>query len=1077
MAHGIHQSITFELIQDLCGMTFASRGLQYYRDGRVTDFSYDSDSDRYSAIVRGSGRNKYEVEIYYISEDGGMDAYCSCPVVEYEGCKHVAAVLFRLMEHQLLERPGVHPRVASPQAYPWGQFLSALSAIRRSPMPAGPGTALLGVDYVLHISKPYSHLPGKLSIELKLGPERRYVVQQIKPFLQKMSRGDPHTFSKHFTYDASRYMWKAVDRGILEALMECVMEENEQGFAAMNTGKTLPLPPLVFERLLPALLEADSYVFHDGRLTKLREAEADASALLRFSLAADENGGGCVFRSEGFERWTFLERYGIAVSGNGEFVRAERSKLRAMQQLKQICGRWDYGPIALPAEQLQPFLQQYGEMLGELGTIQLEQQLRERVVYRSLRTKLYLELAEEGLAARVEFWYGDARFTPFGSASGTDGASIVIRDERREEQLLHALSSYGFVPADGERFRLSEEEAVFDFLYRGVPELETLADVYATPAVRSLVRPRAYRPKVRVDLDEKTDWLTIRFEVDGLDEAEVRQVMQAVQEKRTYVRLSSGSFVALDTEEYRSVSDTLEQVSVRRDEWTSPSLRRPKAHGLLLEPLRDKHANIEFGKALRTLLHHLSEPDQTPFEPPTAVAPVLRDYQRYGFQWMKTLAMYGFGGILADEMGLGKTLQAIAFLLSEQERGGDAAEPSLVVAPSSLLYNWRNELRRFAPTLRVVVLAGSKQARAELLAEAADAHVLVTSYPLLRRDIDAYAGLPLRTLILDEAQTIKNEASLTAQAVGLLQAKHRFALTGTPIENSTDELRSIADAVFPGLFPNKTAFHTLSREAISRRIKPFLLRRLKRDVLTELPEKIETLDVSEMTPPQKTLYLGYWQKLQAEAEQSLREDGFQHSRMKILAGLTRLRQLCCHPSLFLEGYAGGSGKLEQLLQVLEECRGGGKRVLLFSQFTEMLKLILRETEARGWSSFYLDGSTPSQDRVDLCDRFNAGERDLFLVSLRAGGTGLNLTGADTVILYDLWWNPAVEDQAADRAHRLGQKHVVHVIRLIAQGTVEEKMYELQQRKREMIRDILDPDGHGGGAAALTEQDIRELLQI
>jgi SNF2 family DNA or RNA helicase len=328
---------------------------------------------------------------------------------------------------------------------------------------------------------------------------------------------------------------------------------------------------------------------------------------------------------------------------------------------------------------------------------------------------------------------------------------------------------------------------------------------------------------------------------------------------------------------------------------------------------------------------------------------------------------------------------------------------------------------------------------------------------------------------LDEAQAIKNSSSQTAQAVKQIQAPRRFALTGTPVENSLDELWSIFEAIFPGLFPSYRRFRDLPPERIARMVRPFILRRLKKDVLEELPDRIETVQRSELTVEQKKLYAAYLTQLQDETSKDMEENGFQKNRIKILAGITRLRQLCCHPALFVENYQGDSGKMEQLLETVQDCLAAGKRILIFSQFASMLNLIRQTLAAQGRDLFYLDGQTPAQSRVEMCRRFNEGEAELFLISLKAGGTGLNLTGADTVILYDLWWNPAVEEQAIGRAHRMGQKQVVQVIRLVTEGTIEEKILELQQRKKDLIAEVIEPGD--GGSTTLSEQDIRELLMV
>jgi SNF2 family DNA or RNA helicase len=328
---------------------------------------------------------------------------------------------------------------------------------------------------------------------------------------------------------------------------------------------------------------------------------------------------------------------------------------------------------------------------------------------------------------------------------------------------------------------------------------------------------------------------------------------------------------------------------------------------------------------------------------------------------------------------------------------------------------------------------------------------------------------------LDEAQAFKNPMTKTAKSVKMIQAEYRFALTGTPIENSLDELWSIFHVVFPDLLPNRRAFSELRREDVAKRVRPFILRRMKKDVLKELPNKIETMQFSELQIEQKKLYAAYLAELKEDTLKHLKKGSFQKNRIKILAGLTRLRQLCCHPGLFVEGYTGSSAKYEQLLEILEECRLSGRRVLVFSQFTQMLGIIRRQLIRQGTPYFYLDGQTSPVDRVELCNAFNNGEGDTFLISLKAGGTGLNLTGADTVILYDLWWNPAVEQQAADRAHRMGQQNEVHVIRLVAKGTIEEKINELQQKKKSLIDEVI----HSGQdvLTAMSEEDIRDILMI
>jgi SNF2 family DNA or RNA helicase len=482
---------------------------------------------------------------------------------------------------------------------------------------------------------------------------------------------------------------------------------------------------------------------------------------------------------------------------------------------------------------------------------------------------------------------------------------------------------------------------------------------------------------------------------------------------------------------------------------------------------------FRLGESLKAWMKSLTEPDSWGVPVPAPLDGVLRDYQATGFRWMRMLGKIGLGAILADDMGLGKTVQTIAFVLSLKQDGEDA--PVLVVAPSSLVYNWAAEFRRFAPGLDVRVVAGTPDEREQILSAAASPDVWVTSYPLLRHDYDLLSRRTFAAIIFDEAQAIKNYATKTAQAAFRLQSQRRFALTGTPIENALDDVWSIFRVVSPDLLGSREEFLRLTPPQVARRIRPFVLRRLKKDVIAELPGKIESVQSVGLTRAQKAVYLSYLMRIQGEARADLEQTGFNKSRIKILAGLTRLRQICCDPGLFLEGYTGGSAKLEALLELVDEALASGRHILIFSQFTTMLGRIREALHARGQATLYLDGETPPVERLALVERFNAGEVRIFLASLKAGGTGLNLTGADMVILYDLWWNPAVEEQAVDRAHRIGQKKVVQVVRLIVEGTVEEKIHALQSSKKDLVDRVIGSETDG--RLTLSEAEIREILDI
>jgi len=775
-----------------------------------------------------------------------------------------------------------------------------------------------------------------------------------------------------------------------------------------------------------------------------------------------------------------MEDYGVVLR-EGDLIKLKPDPAERLAGLKRLLdssrgSRVSRGNrVLIGAAQMEPFMERVIPGLMKLGSVRISEAVSARIVHAPLKAKLYLDRVKDRLLAGLEFQYGEVTINPLEERDLRRGADrILVRDGDKEARILELMERGRFAKTESGYF-LEEEEEQYDFLYHVIPLLEPLLKVYATTAVKARLHVGHAPPKIRIEFDERTDWLSCRFELDGFPQQEIRGLIQAISDKRRYYKLAKGALMPLETPDYEALNRFIVTMKVNKGEFDGSELRLPLSRALPLLEEEHRHPAVKLGKSLRELLENVRNPDNLNFPPPESLAPILRDYQTYGYQWLKTLAHYRFGGILADDMGLGKTLQSIAFLVSALPEIRLERAPALIVCPASLMYNWLGELERFAPDIRAVVADGDKTERERALRRAFDTDVVIVSYPLLRRDLDLYAPTRYYALILDEAQAIKNYATQTAQAVKAVRAKHRFALTGTPVENSLEELWSIFDAVFPELFGDRGSFNEMTREAVARRARPFLLRRLKTDVLAELPEKIESNQTSELLPEQKKLYLAYLAKLRKESLKHLDEQGFGRSRIRILAGLTRLRQICCHPGLFVEGYDGGSAKFEQLMELVEECRGAGRRALVFSQFTEMLGMIAKEMGLQGIPYFYLDGQTPSAERVELCERFNDGERDVFLISLKAGGTGLNLAGADTVILYDLWWNPAVERQAMDRAHRMGQKNVVQVIRLVARDTVEEKMHAIQLRKQRLIEEVVQPGEEA--LASLTEEDIRELLKI
>ena len=555
--------------------------------------------------------------------------------------------------------------------------------------------------------------------------------------------------------------------------------------------------------------------------------------------------------------------------------------------------------------------------------------------------------------------------------------------------------------------------------------------------------------------------------------------------------MKNGAFITFNEEQKQVMSAISDVMKNYADKKNQDIIKMPLFRALYLDELLAEKESVELKKnrEYRKLIGKMRSYENGDYEVPQSLELVLREYQRDGFYWIKTLKENGFGGILADDMGLGKTLQILTFLLSEKEQGkvGDELR-TLIVAPASLVYNWKKEVERFTPQLSVCVMAGTAHERKELIKnQTSNADVWITSYDLLKRDIELYQDIVFANEIIDEAQYIKNQTTHAAKSVRLVNSSFRMALTGTPMENRLSELWSIFDYLMPGFLYSYTRFRSeietpivsdKDEDAMTRlraMIHPFILRRLKKDVLKELPEKQEEIVTVALSGEQKKLYQAHSQRLKMFLEDQNDED-FAQNKLQILAELTKLRQLCCGPELLLEYYKGENAKLETCIELITQAIAGGHKILLFSQFTSMLDLIGDELKKAKIDYYRIDGSVKKEARMEMVEQFQNPQNQVsvFCISLKAGGTGLNLTAADIVIHYDPWWNKAAQNQATDRAHRIGQKHAINVYQLIAEETIEQKICELQQVKEDLAEEVLS--GEGISSTQFNKDEIMNLLE-
>jgi len=660
------------------------------------------------------------------------------------------------------------------------------------------------------------------------------------------------------------------------------------------------------------------------------------------------------------------------------------------------------------------------------------------------------------------------------------GDKPEILDDPRLEPAVHWLQRLDWFTPEPGLWVGDANENFLNVLANAWPERPQDAEYLGNMAFHRLfLHPGPLRPKLMVR-GSGIDWFSIsaEWESEGmkLTPADLQRLQTATGR---FVKLPDAGWTELDSGMVQKAQEIMADLGVDGLMAVPQQLHLQQAAHLDNTTL-DEFGNTPLAQTLRKNLSEFKGIPPTPL--PSTLEAEFRPYQKAGFDFLVHLSKHNLGGILADDMGLGKTLQTLAWLEWMRQNRGKNSSPALVICPASVLHNWRREANRFVPTLKVLVLE-SGSARHNLRKQIPEYDLIVTNYALLRRDLEALQKYTFSAVVLDEAQFIKNPDAQITQSVKQLNAEHRLALTGTPLENRLLDLWSIVDFVQPGYLGNQQKFsekydpkgenaedeQRIARRRLSAKLRPLLLRRLKKDVAHDLPDRIEQRRDCELDESQRKLYLAELRRSREQVMQVVAEKGVGRSTIHVLAALTRLRQICCHPQLV--GNDSPSGKTETFFELLELLRVDKQKVLVFSQFVQMLRILEKECHQRQIPTHILTGET--KDRQLVTEQFqNDPNSAVFLLSLRAAGTGLNLTTASNVILYDPWWNPAVEAQAIDRSHRIGQTHTVNAYRLITPGTVEEKIWDLQQRKAKTIADVL---GERGFASNLTKNDLEYLF--
>lgn len=1008
-------------------------------------------------------------------------------------CEHEAALLYLMKDY--LDKDGMEQDATDEGGADLMRALSResrISAILES-------TVTLGAQQeVLDIEPTVSVFDQHLTLTFRVGGNRKYKIQRLNEFYHAMQAGEKKRYGKN-ELQLGEAFFSEHGRKIFRFLQDIAKESGYSipGGSLYRMQTEHDLSQYKDEILLYGHFLDDFYDLNQG-------IQVPATGLM---YAVGEDPKYLVMGDDPIQARVFIDNLtDRAGRARGIYVHGEMPFLFQGQKYAYFIRRGKLNRIgSQDAEMLRPFSQ-----ISEDGVFDFQIGLRNL-------TKFYYEtlpwLQEH---ATVEFsneeWIENylmpqAKFTFFMDRENSVVTCRALANYDRMERNLAMPAE----EADGFRDFVTEEDAktilrqyfpavdretglfvcdeekyenlVYELLQHGLDELVTFGEVRHTDSFLALQIKK--HPKIQVGVSLESALMDLEIGAEDMSPDELLALLDSYRKKKKYYRLRSGDFVSVEGDEIENLSRLMEDMHISLKEFVEGKMQLPAYRALYLDRMLEGQGDIyeHRDRHFKKLIQEFETISDAEFDLPANVHANLRKYQEEGYQWIRTLFKYNFGGILADEMGLGKTLQTIAVLQAEKEENAEVGT-SLIIVPASLVYNWGEELKRFAPGLSYILVTGTKEERDAQILSIEEYDVAITSYDLLKRDIAEYETHSFHCEIIDEAQYIKNHSSQAAKSVKLIHAAHRIALTGTPIENRLSELWSIFDYLMPGLLYTYEQFRAefeipvmkYEEEDVMMRLRamvtPFILRRKKSDVLKDLPDKLEEVRYAQMEEQQQRLYDAQVLHMKNRLKEQ-GDDEFNRNRIEILAELTRIRQICCDPSLCFEDYKGSSAKTDVCMDMIGQVIEGEHKALIFSQFVTMLEILKKRLDAENIPYYEITGSTPKEKRIELVNAFNEDTTPVFLISLKAGGTGLNLTGADVVIHYDPWWNLAVQNQATDRAHRIGQKNVVTVFKLIAHGTIEDRIVEMQEKKRALAENILS--GEGISSASLSKDDLLELL--
>lgn len=1100
----VNNEIITELYEN-AGDTRYQKALEYVKDKRVTitNVNYENKNNfELAATVKGSNGT---YNVYAKIEEGEIkDIKCSCPdnTQNYCTCKHILAMFIEFIDNSIYEELYANQPVKKHETntkMDHRGFKQMITAFYNTEV-----ETIDEEEEVIKERKNIKIVPSiifdsyykEMKVEFKLGIDKFYKIKSLSDFYTSMLNKENLKYGNKLEFIHTRENFAKESLPILDFVLkhaEVIKYVNSSGNAGYRYyGKVLSDNCIIlsntgidefFEIVKGKKLE----IVQDGEKGKI--AFIPGTPNIKFKLTEVSDGEFALTQKEDVFEYHVLEgKEYIYVILDEYIYRCDKNYKNTVIKLLEIYKKNFIREIRFNKKELPDFFSLVLPKMREyIDTSNIDKEKLKDYIPKDLDVKMFLDFDKNNyIIAELKFIYGDIQFNPL----DLENIPKVARNVIQESNCLNMCRKTGFLlDSANKRFVLVTDDAIYKFLSQDINNYTEKYEVLVTDnfKTKEIRQPKLGTVGVKIENN------LLNIDLTGLDfdRSELKEILAKYNLKKKYHRLKDGSFLDLEQNDDIKFLNSLEYgMEVDYKDLEKGKIRVPVYRSLYLNKLLENVKNVEIqkDKEYKEIVNNIDEREyDDEITPPAGLNCTLRYYQKVGYKWLKILDDYRLGGILADDMGLGKTVQLISLLL-DYKANAKVKLPSIVITPSSLALNWKSEIEKFAKDIKVLVIRGTSEEREKQIKQIPEFDLVITSYDLLKRDMEIYRreDILFKFQIADEAQYIKNSNTQNAKSLKTINAQTKYALTGTPIENSLAELWSIFDYIMPGYLFTYKKFKQLyeipimrdndqeAMEKLKMMIEPFVLRRVKKDVLKELPEKSITVLNNEMQGEQLEIYLSYLAQAKKEAMTEIEGNGFEKSQIKILALLTRLRQICCHPSLFLENYMGESSKLTQCIEIVKDAIAGKHKILIFSGYTSMLNIIEGNLAKEGISYYKLTGQTKVDERVKLVNDFNNNpDVKVFLISLKAGGTGLNLIGADMVIHYDPWWNMSAENQATDRAYRIGQKNNVQVYKLITKNSIEEKIYELQEKKSKLIDNMLSTQTTF--INKLNKDDIMELF--